>query len=56
MTVFGGGGGMRKNEDWVGGMVIRNSKNSTSPPYLVKNERSLKLQQRGIRNVHQPRF
>ena len=29
--------------EWGGGMVIRNggSKNSTSPPYLVKNERSL---------------
>ena len=39
------GGGMRKNENWVGGggMVIGNgdSKNSTNPPYLVKNERSL---------------
>ena len=40
-------GGMRKNENWVGGggggMVIGNggSKNSTNPPYLVQNERSL---------------
>ena len=54
MTVFGGrggGGGMRKNEDWVGGaMVIRNggSKNSTSLPYLVKNERSLMQHFKGL--------
>ena len=46
-----GGGGMRKNEDWVGGaMVIRNrgSKNSTSLPYLVKNERSLMQHFKGL--------
>ena len=45
MSLLKGGGGMRKNENWVGGggMVIGNgdSKNSTNPPYLVKNERSL---------------
>ena len=47
----GGGGDMRKNEDWVGGaMVIRNggSKNSTSLPYLVKNERSLMQHFKGL--------
>lgn len=48
MTVFGGGGGMRKNEG--GAMVIRNggSKNSTSLPYLVKNERSLMQHFKGL--------
>ena len=43
MTVCGGG--MRKKRTEWGGMVIRNggTKNSTSPPYLIKNERSLRL-------------
>ena len=45
---WGGGGGMRKNEG--GAMVIRNggSKNSTSLPYLVKNERSLMQHFKGL--------
>ena len=41
---MGGGGGHEKKRGLSGGaMVIRNggSKNSTSPLYLVKNERSL---------------
>ena len=43
MTVCGGGHEKKKRTEW-GGVVIRNggSKNSTSPPYLVKNERSLR--------------
>ena len=37
-----------------GGMVIRNggSKNSTSPPYLVKNERSLKRLEEDISKTY----
>ena len=39
---------------WGGGMVIRNggSKNSTSPPYLVKNERSLKRLEEDISKTY----
>ena len=49
MTVCGGGGHEKRGLNG-GGMVIRNgdSKNSTSPPYLVKNERSLKAIEQSI--------
>ena len=44
MTVFGGGAWKKWGLSGGGVMVIRNggSKNSTSPTYLVKNERSLR--------------
>ena len=43
ITFIGGGGSWKKFCYWGGVMQLFNdsSKNPTSPPYLVKNERSL---------------
>ena len=43
MSLLKGGAWEKMRTEWGGGMVIGNggSKNSTNPPYLVQNERSL---------------